>query len=334
MNRSKLIGILLFLLLLLLILCTWLHMDDIAKNQAVSTSKVMTEPTAKVLKETLKSIDFHLKKDESTFELSGNLLKEDNLVKLKSALGRENVNNSIQLNSKLMEQPQVIELTQKLIPLFISKYSNGSIDYHDNKLTVEGVVQSNADKDLISTLLANSTIMSVNNTKVVHIPTEPITSTVTEVGVTEPSAEELAAKVIAEAQQKAELAKKAMEEAKAIEAEIKKVIDFENINFELNKARLTTQSMVTINKISDILKEHSNVKVHIGGHTDSSGDDTHNLNLSQSRVDSVKKALIDLGIASDRLESVGYGETKPLVSNDTKENRRINRRVEFKIIGE
>jgi len=62
--------------------------------------------------------------------------------------------------------------------------------------------------------------------------------------------------------------------------------------------------------------------------------ETVNLILSQKRVDSVKAKLIELQIDSSRLRAVGYGASNPLVSNDTKENRLINRRVEFKVIGE
>jgi len=62
--------------------------------------------------------------------------------------------------------------------------------------------------------------------------------------------------------------------------------------------------------------------------------DAYNLKLSQQRVDSVRAELINLGIEEERLKAVGYGETKPLVPNDSEENKAKNRRVEFIIIGE
>ena len=149
-------------------------------------------------------------------------------------------------------------------------------------------------------------------------------------------AEEEKSKAEDDAKRDEEARAKAEEEAKniALEKEIKTLIDYEHINFELNKATLTPKSIHTIEKIVTILNKNPNIKVEIAGHTDSSGNDEQNLILSQKRVDSVKAKLIELQIDSSRLTAVGYGETQPLVSNDTKANRLKNRRVEFKVIGE
>ena len=73
--------------------------------------------------------------------------------------------------------------------------------------------------------------------------------------------------------------------------------------------------------------------MEIGGHTDSDGDAEYNKKLSQERVDMVKKALVEFGLNGDRFITKGYGESKPLVPNDTAENKAKNRRVEFKVIG-
>ena len=134
--------------------------------------------------------------------------------------------------------------------------------------------------------------------------------------------------------EKAEAEKAQLNEKKAVEVEIKKILTLENINFELNKATLTQKSTDTIKHIAKVLKEHPTLHIEIAGHTDSDGNDAYNLTLSQNRVNSVKSKLIEMGIEANRLKAIGYGETKPLVSNDTKENKRLNRRVEFIIIGE
>ena len=128
--------------------------------------------------------------------------------------------------------------------------------------------------------------------------------------------------------------KEAIATAHAIEQEIKHVIDLENINFEVNKARLTEKSIDTISHIATILQEHKDISVEIAGHTDSDGDEKYNLTLSQKRVDTVKKRLIEMNIDTGRLTAIGYGETQPIVANDTKENKQLNRRVEFKVKGE
>ncbi|MNF07304.1 Photosystem I chlorophyll a apoprotein A2 [compost metagenome] len=71
----------------------------------------------------------------------------------------------------------------------------------------------------------------------------------------------------------------------------------------------------------------------IQGHTDSDGDDAKNLDLSDRRAKGVKNYLVSLGIEEDRLESKGYGESKPKVANDTAENKAKNRRTDFLIQG-
>ncbi len=72
--------------------------------------------------------------------------------------------------------------------------------------------------------------------------------------------------------------------------------------------------------------------VRIEGHTDSQGDDAFYQDLSQRRAGSVRRFLVEQGIAAERLEAVGYGETKPVDTNKTAAGRENNRRVEFTIL--
>jgi len=442
MKQEKLIAVLLFLLLLLLILCPWQHSSNIVENKALSLSNqshIQEQVT------TQQPIKFKLIKEKNEFELLGNFSNKESIERVHTALNINNLQDKSKIDSSLKENNEAILLTEQLIPLFYEKYISGSINYENEKLTVEGSVENTLYKDQVSTILANSTLSSVNNTKVIFVPKEPIylkidkrenkltidgvfnsgdtadkivnamgkekfsqeiaineelvsnpttinfieklihtlradylsgyihfidnklsiNGTVatqeakanmeallknagipyknnTKIVIAGPSKEELAAKKLAEEQATAlieaqKLAKKKetkLAEAKKIEAEIKQVIDLENINFELNKARLTEKSIDTVSHIASILNQHKKIHVEIGGHTDDTGADEYNLKLSQRRVDSVKKRLIEMEIDSTRLKAVGYGELKPLVSNDTEENRRLNRRVEFKVIGE
>src|SRR5690606_35723062 len=73
------------------------------------------------------------------------------------------------------------------------------------------------------------------------------------------------------------------------------------------------------------------LKVSIEGHTDSDGEDAYNKTLSDQRAKAVMKYLVDKKVAADRLSAVGYGESKPIASNDTDEGKAKNRRVEFHI---
>jgi len=86
--------------------------------------------------------------------------------------------------------------------------------------------------------------------------------------------------------------------------------------------------------VAQVLRANPDIqKVRVEGHTDSQGKDAANLDLSQRRANSVRKRLIEKeGIAPERLEAVGYGETKPVDNNKTAKGRENNRRVEFTIL--
>lgn len=101
------------------------------------------------------------------------------------------------------------------------------------------------------------------------------------------------------------------------------------ILFDVNKATLKPESTGVINEIAALMKEHEDLKFSIEGHTDSDGDDTHNLKLSEERALAVKDALVNLGIDSSRLEHKGLGESVPVSENNSPEGKANNRRVEF-----
>ncbi len=101
------------------------------------------------------------------------------------------------------------------------------------------------------------------------------------------------------------------------------------IKFDVNKATLKPESIGTINYILKMMQDHPELKFSVEGHTDSDGDDSANLKLSEARAKVVMDKLIELGISKDRLTYKGLGESKPLVANDTPENKAQNRRVEF-----
>lgn len=103
----------------------------------------------------------------------------------------------------------------------------------------------------------------------------------------------------------------------------------QGIYFDVNKAEVKPQSMAVLNEIVKMMKEHPELKLEIGGHTDSDGEEAFNLNLSQKRAEAVKQQLIKMGIAADRFMAKGYGETKPVSDNSTVQGKANNRRVEF-----
>lgn len=101
------------------------------------------------------------------------------------------------------------------------------------------------------------------------------------------------------------------------------------IRFDVNKATLRPESSGPINKIYSLMKKYPDLKFRIEGHTDSDGDETSNLKLSQARSETVMQTLISMGIEESRLQAKGQGEAKPIDNNATPEGKANNRRVEF-----
>jgi len=95
---------------------------------------------------------------------------------------------------------------------------------------------------------------------------------------------------------------------------------------------LKDESKIELNKLVEFLTKNSTIKIEIGGHTDNVGDKKHNMQLSDNRAKSVLGYLTTNGVSKDRVTAKGYGDTRPVVKNDSDENRQMNRRTEFKII--
>lgn len=102
-----------------------------------------------------------------------------------------------------------------------------------------------------------------------------------------------------------------------------------NVEFDTNKAVVKDKYYDEIKKVADFMKEFPNTTAAIEGHTDNIASAAYNQKLSEKRANSVRQYLIDkFGIDASRLTAVGYGLTKPIASNDTKEGRQKNRRVQ------
>jgi len=101
------------------------------------------------------------------------------------------------------------------------------------------------------------------------------------------------------------------------------------INFDVNKSIIKPESIDFINQLAEWLKQNPTVNLEIDGHTDNSGDAAANIKLSQARAEEVKKKLVYFGISSSRLNTKGYGASKPISPNTTDEDKANNRRVEF-----
>ena len=109
-----------------------------------------------------------------------------------------------------------------------------------------------------------------------------------------------------------------------------------SVYFNSGKSTFKTgdaKTIASLDAIKEILKNYPNAKWSIEGHTDSTGSDKLNQKLSEDRANAIKTVLIENGIKAENLSSVGFGETKPVASNKTKEGRAENRRTEVKHVG-
>lgn len=113
--------------------------------------------------------------------------------------------------------------------------------------------------------------------------------------------------------------------------EVGTIVRLNNVFFDFDKWDLRPESFVELDRVVTLLKENPGIVIEMSAHTDSRGSDEYNFKLSDNRARSVMEYILSKGIPANRITSQGYGETKPVVDNDTDEHRQLNRRVEFKI---
>jgi OOP family OmpA-OmpF porin len=114
--------------------------------------------------------------------------------------------------------------------------------------------------------------------------------------------------------------------------EIGQVVRLNNVFFDFDKWDLRPESYVELDRVVKLLTENPTIEIELSAHTDSRGSDEYNMKLSDNRAKSVTSYILSKGIAPGRVVSQGYGETRPVSTNDTDDGRQLNRRVEFKIL--
>jgi len=332
-----------------------LNISGVAKNyeaqhemqRLLNTSELSSIDNSSVAP--AKSIEYTIDKNKDTLHFTGTFKDQVQIDAIKSQLPKHATSDfKIVKNSTDKGSLSIVE---KLLPTFVTKYTSGKIEYTNEKFTISGMVKSKDDLAQVTHLLQGAAI-PINNQTIVDPEIEKAKELADAKAIAD--AEEKARKAKEQADAKAiadaETARKAKEEADAkaiaqkelekqakadeLKAKIATLLRLENISFNINKSTLTTKGLSTVGTLAKILKEYTDVNIEIAGHTDSDGSAKYNQKLSQSRVDMVKAKLIEEDISASRLTAKGYGETKPLVPNTTRENKAKNRRVEINIQGE
>lgn len=104
------------------------------------------------------------------------------------------------------------------------------------------------------------------------------------------------------------------------------------ITFATNQASVQPQFRPTLDRVADVLREYRQTYVDVYGHTDSTGSDAYNLDLSERRATAVADYLAGRGVETARLATRGFGETQPIANNESEDGKAANRRVEIKLV--
>jgi outer membrane protein OmpA-like peptidoglycan-associated protein len=105
-----------------------------------------------------------------------------------------------------------------------------------------------------------------------------------------------------------------------------------NITFATDQSYISSGFNDTLNAIANVMNKYEKTYLSVEGHTDSTGKDSYNMNLSRERAQSVKDYLVNQQIMATRVSTKGYGETRPIATNDSANGRAQNRRVEIQIV--
>ncbi|MBM3779556.1 MAG: OmpA family protein, partial [Acidimicrobiia bacterium] len=112
------------------------------------------------------------------------------------------------------------------------------------------------------------------------------------------------------------------------------IVNMSDVLFDFDKATLKPGAREKLAKIAGIIMAHPDLQIEIEGHADSTGSDDYNQGLSERRAESVRRFLVDEGVDGAHVQAHGFGESRPVASNDTDAGRQQNRRVDLVISGE
>ncbi len=104
-----------------------------------------------------------------------------------------------------------------------------------------------------------------------------------------------------------------------------------DVSFDKDSAKINPGFLDELDRIAAVMQRYPNTYIQVEGHTDSTGSESYNMDLSKRRARNVKNELISNGVSTSRIRTIGYGETMPVATNTTKTGRLLNRRVEIKI---
>lgn len=305
MTRHQYLWLFIWIFIFFLLFCIWKKLQHFTPREVANT------PQERILSKKTKAIHFKVIKKDDRAILSGIVASEDARNQIIDAYGK--VFNTIESDA-LYADSSVNE--KNMVKFFcnfadnFSKFDTGYLTFSNGNLEIDGIVEDEIIQqtlqDQLDTLkdinIDNKLFISSNERKIVDKNLTQVRS--------------------------------AIQSPKVVQQKINSLLAKKRVQFLYAKDILTTSSEQLLNKLSNLLKENPTQRIQIAGHTDSDGSRKNNLQLSQRRAESVKSYLVKQGIVAARLSTIAYGEDRPLVRNNSLKNKKINRRVEFKVIGE
>ena len=316
MTRRQWMWLWIWLLLFFIIFCVWNKLQTLTNNfktptqtitTATSTPEVSSPTINQVVDKGKETKDINLKivKEDNSVKISGLFASKKEIDTLKSAYQKtfDSVEEDLIIIDKNAHNSKIVDVTASMSEDF-SKFKNGYLEYANKTFIIDGIVhdasikKSIGDKALMAGNLLVDNQVSINK------------------------------------QQKEKIEKPEQHTLEQMQEKLNNLLKVKNVEFVFATEKLTQNGKKTVDDVYEVLSKYKNIEIEIGGHTDATGTRKNNKALSQNRADSIKRYLISKGINGARLNAVGYGESKPLVKNNSSKNRQINRRVEFKILGE
>jgi OOP family OmpA-OmpF porin len=112
---------------------------------------------------------------------------------------------------------------------------------------------------------------------------------------------------------------------------VERTIILDDVLFDFDKSTVKPEAAAILDRLVAFMNENKEKKASLSGHTDSIGTEAYNIKLSERRVNSVRDYVVKKGVEPSRISGQGFGESKPIADNRTKEGRAKNRRVEIKV---
>jgi outer membrane protein OmpA-like peptidoglycan-associated protein len=312
MTKKQSLWLFVWIFIFFLFFCIWNKLPHF-----VSTIKEQQTAQLSTLKEHTSQKDMHFKvfKNEQSIILSGVVSDEETKAKIVDAYGKNFQyveSDNIQIDPAVSNN-QIVEFFTNIADTF-AEFDSGYFAYENQKLEIDGLTKYTIVEKRVDEAVGNLKNITIDNKLTLMTPPPEVE-------------EKNITRAIPDVTED-------IKSAKEIQAKIDALLKGQRVQFLYARDILTKASQKLVDEIAMILKNNKHISVYIEGHTDSDGTKQNNLRLSQRRADSIKNYLIKEGIEADRLYAIGYGESKPLVPNNSLKNREKNRRVEFIVKGE